>query len=563
MIIAVFPRPAPITVDSLLTSALAEERPRDRAHAVAALVPYLDSGQLDRIWDLAMELADDHSGQALIGELLPGLNAQRLAEVTERAATSTDLQIVLAPRLPRQQQTDLIERLLGEAETEAGQRNVIRLISLQPFLSTEHVGRIGRLLLAGEDPHRALQALRSWVPLLPAEVRCDVLTLTRAAHPDDWTLARILENDWIAHLTPDEARRLLPVVTALDGNARAEVLPALTAVLPEVAPAALDALRHGRGTGQGIPALAQALSPADRSELLAVLATPSTTDLPSHLAGETIRPLLPLLDEDQLQWILQLCEASPYPHTWVDAAALCLPRLSEPVRTAVQDRVVEQMLKQQTIRPLPKFIGPLRDEQYDGISEPRHLLPGEELLREEQYQALIPLAFELPMGDAVGLVTLAHKLDRAHRHAALATLDRLHPVYERALLLRALAPFLDDDQIEVAAMSPFLADVDPGILLGTITALAVSAVDAALHTTLTAAATRIAETMNDGYLRGCAMVTSAAVCRTEPARQQTLHAAIRFFPELDHAHRSIIRRNAAELLHTHRGPSAGRVAPRA
>jgi hypothetical protein len=557
----VLPRSVPVTVDSLLASALAEERLRDRIYAIAGLVPYLDSGQLDRVWDLALELPDGHPLQTLIGALLPHLDARRLAEATELAATRPGLLTVLAPRLSRQRQQELIEGLLADAE--ASQRDVSCLTALRPLLSTTQVGRIGRLLLADEDPKRAIQALREWVPVLPAEVRGAALTLLRAAHPDDGTLAQVLADEWVVHLSPDQARQLLPVVTAFDRNARAEVLPALTAVLPEAAPTALDALRHGRGTDRGILALAQALSPADRSQLLTVLVFPPAADLPAlrehdlpvtpYLESETLRPLLPLLDEHQLVWILQLCATSPYPHTWLDAAALCLPRLSAPVRAEVQDRVVEQMMKLQSIRPLPKFIGPLREEQYGGISEPRYLLPTEELLREEQYQALIPFAFRLPIGDAVGLVALAHKLDRGQRDAALDLLDRLQPLYQRALLVRALAPFLDDDQIEVAAASPALADVDPdSLLLSMITALAVSAVDAALHRTLMATATGIAETVSDGYLRGCAMVDLAAVCRTEPARQHALHAAIRFFPQLHHTQRSIIRRQAAQLLHTHR-----------
>lgn len=562
MIIAVLPGSASITVDSLLDSALAEERLWDRISAIVDLVPFLDPRQRNRVFELAIGLTDESSCQALIGELLPHLDGQRLATVTELAATRPGLLIVLAPRLPRQQQEELIEGLLAEAE--AGHRDAGCFIRLRPLLSTEQLGRIGRLLLADDDPERALQALRPWVPVLPAEVRSAALTLVRAAYPDDWTLARVLENDWVAHLSPDEARPLLPLAAGLDRNSRAEVLSALTAVLPEAAPAALDALRHGRGTGRGIPALAQVLSPADRSELLAVLASPPAEDLLAlrrwnlpltlQLGSETLRPLLPLLDESQLAWVLQLCETNPYPHTWLDAAALCLPRLSAPLRPKVQDRIVEQMVELRSIRPLPKFIGPLRDEQYGGISEPRQMLPTENLLREEQYQALIPFACTLPMGDAVGLVALAHKLDRGQRDAALGTVDRLHPPHEQAVLLRALAPFLDDDQIEIAATLPALAEVDPGNLLDMITALAVSAADAALHARLMATATKIAETMSDRYHRGCAMVGLAAACRTEPARQRALHTAVRLFPELDHTERSIIRRQAAQLLHGRSGP---------
>ncbi|WP_433796309.1 hypothetical protein [Actinoplanes sp. CA-252034] len=556
MIISVHPPATSITVDSLLASAAAEERLRDRAHAIADLLPHLDAGQRDRVFDLAMEMPDERSRELLIEGLLPHLDGRRLAAVTEAAATRTGLQLVLIPRLKQQQQQELIEGLLAEAE--AGHRDVACFVALRPLLSTDQVSRIGRLLLADEDPQRALQALRPWIPLLPAETRRAALPLVRAACSSDWALARTLADEWIAHLSPDEARQLLPLAAGLDRNARAELLPALTAVLPEAAPAALDALRHGRGTGRMIPAVAQALSPADRSELLTVLASPPAEDLPElrrlsfpltpRIPTETLRPLLPLLDESRLAWVLQLCESGPYPHDWLDAAALCLPHLSAPLRTAVQDRVVEQMRRLASIRPLPKFIGPLHDHQYDGISERRDLLPTAELLREEQYQALTPFAFTLPMGDAVGLITLAHRLDRAQRDAALRIVDRLHPLDDRATLIRALAPFLDDDQIEVAATLPALAGVDPGNLLDMTTALAVSAAGATLHARLTATAMTIAETMTDEYHRGCALVDLAGLCRTEPARHRALHAAIRLFPELDHIQRTVIRRRAAHLL---------------
>ncbi|GIE90717.1 hypothetical protein [Actinoplanes regularis] len=557
MIIAVLPRPAPITVDTLLDSALAEERDRDRTYAIIDLAPHLDSGQLDRVWEFALEMSDERSREILIDKLAPRLDARHLAAFTELAATRTDLLIALTPRLSRQRQAELIERLLAEAE--AGQRGVGCLTPLRSLLSADQAGRIGRLLLADDDPERAIQALRPWIPVLPAEVRSAALTLLRTATPDDWTMARVLENEWVAHLSPDEARQLLPMVTAFSRNARAEVLPALTAVLPEAAPLALDALRHGRGTGRGIPALARALSPADRSELLAVLASPPAEDLPRlreldlpptpHLDSETLRPLLPLLDERQLEWILRLCETTPYPHIWLEAASLCLPRLSTPLRAEVQDRVVKQMMELQSIRPLPYFIGPLRDEQSAGISEPTWALPTEELLREEQYQALIPFAFTLPIGDPVGLVALAHKLDRDQRDAALDTVDRLHLLSQRTSLVRALAPFLDDDQIEIAATLPALAEADPTNLLETITALAASAIDGALHARLTAIATNIAKTINNRYHRGYMMVDPVArVCRTEPARQHALHAAVRLFPELDHTERTIIRSKAAALL---------------
>ncbi|WP_218827187.1 hypothetical protein, partial [Actinoplanes regularis] len=272
------PRSVPITVDALLESALAEAGPRNRTFAIIGLVPHLDSGQLDRVWDLAVEMSDERSREILIAELSPYLDARHLAAFTEPAGIPTDLLITLAPRLPREQQAELIEKLLGEAE--AGERDVSSMTPLRPLLSAGQAGRIGRLLLADDDPQRAIQGLRSWIPVLPAEVRSAALALLRTVAPDDWTMARVLENEWVAHLSPDEARRLLPMVTAFSRNARAEVLPALTAVLPEAAPLALDALRHGRGTGRGISALARALSPADRSELLAVLASPPAEDLP-------------------------------------------------------------------------------------------------------------------------------------------------------------------------------------------------------------------------------------------------------------------------------------------
>jgi hypothetical protein len=551
MITVVLQSPAPITMDTLTASASAEERPWDRAHALAGLAPYLDAGRRDRVLDIAMELPDAHSRNLLIGELLPFLEAGRLATVIGSA--TTDLLTVLGPRLSRQRQQDLIEGLLAEAET--GQRDAGSLTTLRPVLSTDQAGRIGRLLLAGDDPRQAIGALRPWVPKLPAEVRSAALTLVRADCADDWTLARVLVNEWIAHLSEDEARQLLPVVSAFERNARAEVLPALAAVLPEAAPAAVDALRHGRGTGQGIAALARVLSPAARGELLAVLAAPPAEDLPGpahpsarHLDVATLRPLAPLLDEGQLGWVLRLCEAGPNPHGWLDAAALCLPHLSEPLRAEVQNRVVEQMTSLGSIRPLPQFIGPLRDEQHDGVDVPRQLLPAGELLREEQYQALIPLALTLPAGDAVGLIVLAHKLDRGQRDAALGTVGRLHPHDQRPILVRALAPFLDDDQIETAATLPGLAGADPGCLFDMMIALAAATVGAGLHTRLTDMANAIAETMSDRFRRACAMVTLAAVCRPEAARQRALRAAIRLLPELDHGERCVIRRDAAELL---------------
>ncbi|GAA4966438.1 hypothetical protein [Actinoplanes utahensis] len=554
MIIVVLPRSVPITVDTLLASALAEQRPADRVHAIADLVPHLGAGQRDRIRNLAVELPDEHLQQILIEALLPYLDIGHLAAIFQPGLLS-DLDtghlaalsrsgplIVLAPRLSRRQQEDLIEGLL--AEVEAGRRDAGSLTTLRPLLSTGQASRIGRLLLAGDDPERAVQDLRIWAPVLPAEIRSAALALARTVHSDDWTLARLLENDWIPHLSPDEARRLLPMAAALNSDARAEVLPALTAVLPEVAPAAVEALRHGRGTGRGIVTLARALAPADRGELLRILLPPPV----KVLVGEMLRPLVPLLDEDQVEWVLRVCETSPYPDTWLDAAALCLPYLSGPRRADVQDRVVERMTGILSIRSLPRFTGPLRDEQYDGVSEPRRLLPTEDLLREDQYRALIPYAFALPFGDAVGLVTLAHELDRGHRDAALGIVDRLEPPSQRTILVRALAPFLDDDQIEIAATLPALADAEPDELVPVFTALAVSAVDDALHARLTATAMKIIETVYDGYRHGCMMVDVAAVCRTEPARQHALHAATRPFPELTPTQRLIIRRRIAALL---------------
>ncbi|MDI6105548.1 hypothetical protein QLQ12_43900 [Actinoplanes sp. NEAU-A12] len=160
-------------MDSLLASALAEERLWDRTHAIVDLVPHLDSGHLDRVFALATEPSDEHCRQILIGELLPHLDARRLAAVTDLAVTRTR----------------------RSSRRRSGAR-------------------------AGGPPRRLGAGPRAGGRL-------------------------------IAHLSPDEGRQLLPVVTALDRNARAEVLPALTAVLPEVAPVALDALRHGRRTGRG------------------------------------------------------------------------------------------------------------------------------------------------------------------------------------------------------------------------------------------------------------------------------------------------------------------------
>jgi hypothetical protein len=536
----------PITVETLLDSALAEERVPDRVSAVAGLAPHLDSGQLDRAWELARELPHERAREILVGDLLPHLDARHLAEAIQLAATRPGLLEVLAPRLTRHRQQELIEGLL--AEVEASPQDAGRLAPLRPLLSTEQVSRLGRLLLAGEDPARTVEALRCWVPVLPAGLRSEALTLLRTAHPDDWTLARALENDWIAYLSANEARQLLPMVAGLNPNARAEILPALTAVLPEIAPAALEALRHGHGTSRGIPALAKALSPAARCELLTVLASPPAQGLPPS-PGPGLRSVVPLLDDGQLEWVLRFCDGGPYPHTWLGAAALCLPRLRGPLRAQVQDRVVEQMLELRSIRPLPQFIGPLRHEQYDGISEPGHLLAAEDLLRAEQYRALIPFAFTLPLGDAVGVVALAHKLDRDQRDEALRTVERLHLLDDRAILVRALAPFLDNEQIAVAATLPALAEVAPDTnLVQVFTSLAASATDTALHERLTAAATRIAEAMTDTYRSGCALIDLAAVCRTEPDRQRVLHAAVRLLPQLSGSRRDIIRSGAAGLL---------------
>jgi hypothetical protein len=537
--VAMHQRTPPVTLDSLVDSALAEDTDHVRRHALQSLLPHFGPAQIDRVWAYFGTLTRYGHRTELLHHLAPHLDGARLGEALRlardmrpgvgRCSALSGLVI----RLPIGDRGAILDDVIDGAPPGAEMSSVFG--RLAPEFSPEQNIRAALLLLADPDPHAGATSVLSLAAHLPPEGRGPAVAAA-ARIVDEHSRAALLTR-WAPHLSAAEARDLLPDVRAMiEADARALTLAAIAAALPptEQQGVAAEALAALRTCATSAPFVAAAVAPlgavlvADRrGELLDLLAARDAMERMS-----TISSLVPYLDDEQLDRALRAVGLPDPVWMWLPGAPLFLPYLPAELRREMQDFCVRLVADTGSTEYLEDLLDHLRDDQVA------------DLLR---------TALDGSNPDLRSFAALAPRMNADQVGAALTAVTTAPDPDSRAYGLVALAPHLDPDSVSRVCTAA-LSEAAPDCRAEAFTALA-ARMTGTPRRALTAEAAQSAAAVRDPYHRGIGLVAVAAVAADADQRQDVLRIVVATMPTLDVTSRMVIRTRIAEVLSNRAGGS--------